>query len=65
MHYSNRLFGYFHLNIWDLIRVTTHEYDLYFFAMIDDFARREWVHISKNKSDTFEKFKEWHTLVGN
>jgi hypothetical protein len=56
MHYSSRLFEYFPSNIWDLIRVTTHEYG---------FSRRVWVHILKNKSDTFEKFKEWHTLVGN
>ncbi len=33
--------------------------------MVDDFSRRVWVHILKNKSDTFEKFKEWHTLIGN
>jgi hypothetical protein len=56
MHYSSRLFEYFPSNIWDLIRAKTHEYG---------FSRRVWVHILKNKSDTFEKFKEWHTLVGN
>jgi len=33
--------------------------------MIDDFFIRVWVHILKNKSDTFEKFKEWHILIEN
>lgn len=32
--------------------------------MIDNFSRRVWVQILKHESDTFEKFKEYHTLVG-
>jgi len=34
-------------------------------SIIDDYSRRVWVYIVKNKSDTFEKFKECHTLVEN
>jgi len=34
-------------------------------SIIDDYSRRVWVYILKNKSDAFEKFKEWHTLVEN
>jgi len=34
-------------------------------SIIDDYSRRVWVYILKNKRDAFEKFKEWHTLVEN
>lgn len=33
--------------------------------MIGDFFKRVWVYILKHKSDTFEKFDEIHTFVGN
>jgi len=34
-------------------------------SIIDDYSRRVWVYIQKNKSDAFVKFKEWHTIVEN
>jgi len=34
-------------------------------SITDDYSRRVWVYILKNKSDALEKFKEWHTLVEN
>lgn len=37
----------------------------YFLSIIDDFSRRVWVYILKNKADVFGKFKEWHTEYEN
>jgi len=34
-------------------------------SIIDDYSRRVWVYILKNKNDAFEKFKERYTLVEN
>ena len=36
---------------------------MYILTMIDDYSRKIWVYIMKSKDATFEKFKEWKTLV--
>ncbi|MQL05556.1 transposase, partial [Escherichia coli] len=36
----------------------------YFLTIIDDYSRKVWIFVIKNKSDTFLKFKEWHTQIG-
>ncbi|KAJ0653431.1 putative RNA-directed DNA polymerase [Helianthus annuus] len=36
---------------------------LYYFLLIDDFSRMSWVYFLKNKSQAFEKFKAFKTLV--
>lgn len=33
--------------------------------MINYFSRKVWIYILKNKSQTFQTFKEWNTLVEN
>lgn len=43
----------------------THGGSSYFLTIIDDFSRRVWLYVLKNKSEAFQKFREWHTLVGN
>lgn len=37
----------------------------YFVTFIDDASRYTWVYILKNKSDVFNAFKSWKTLVEN
>ena len=37
----------------------------YFVTFIDDASRYTWVYILKNKSDVFDTFKRWKTLVEN
>ena len=65
VHKSSRPFEYVHSDLWGPASVSTHGGGSYFLSIIDDYSRRVWVHIIKNKSDTFEKFKEWHTLIEN
>ncbi|GAU10233.1 hypothetical protein TSUD_417410 [Trifolium subterraneum] len=65
VHKSSRPFEYVHSDLWGPASVPTHGGGSYFLSIIDDYSRRVWVHIIKNKSDAFEKFKEWHTLIEN
>ena len=37
----------------------------YFITFIDDFSRKVWVYVLKHKSEAFEKFKDWLTLIEN
>ena len=38
---------------------------IYFLAFIDDFSRKTWTYFLKQKSEAFEKFKEFKRLVEN
>ena len=38
---------------------------VYFVTFIDNYSRYCWLYIIKNKSDIFEKFKEWKCMVEN
>ena len=37
----------------------------YFLTFIDDFTRKTWVYFLKNKSEVFEKFRNFKALVEN
>lgn len=37
----------------------------YFISIIDDYSRKVWVYILKEKSQAFAKFKEWHARYEN
>ncbi|CAH9116161.1 unnamed protein product [Cuscuta epithymum] len=43
--------------------VSTHGGKNYFLALIDDFSKKVWVLLIENKSEVFDKFKNWKTLV--
>ena len=50
---------------WLSLRIPTHGGGSYFLSIIDDYSRRVWVYILRNKAETFQKFKEWHTQIEN
>jgi len=37
----------------------------YYVTFIDDLSGKVWVYFLKQKSEVFQKFKEWKTLVEN
>ena len=37
----------------------------YYVTFIDDYSRKTWIYFLKNKSDVFEKFKEFKALIEN
>ena len=65
MHVSNRPFEYAHANLWGPSSVKTLGGGSYFLSIIDDFTRRVWLCVLKDKTETFVKFKEWHALIQN
>ena len=58
MHVSSRPFEYIHSDLWGPSKVKTLGGGSYFLTMIDDYSRRVWIYILKNKSEAFQKFKE-------
>jgi transposase InsO family protein len=36
---------------------------LYYFIFIDDYSRKCWIYFLKDKSDTFDKFKEYKAFI--
>jgi hypothetical protein len=38
---------------------------VYYVSLIDDFSRNTWIYFLRNKSEVFDKFKEFKTLVEN
>jgi len=38
---------------------------LYYVSFIDDFSRKTWLYFLRKKSEVFEKFKEFKSLVEN
>ena len=63
--YDNRdvlllIFEYIHSDLWRPEKNPTHSGNFYFLFLVDDFSRKVWV-----KSDAFDKFKTWKTLVEN
>ena len=57
-HTSSRPFEYVHADLWGPSRTQTHGGGSYFLSIIDDFSRRVWIYILKNKGETFQRFKE-------
>ena len=37
----------------------------YYVTFIDDYSRYTWIYFLKNKSEVFEKFKEFKALIEN
>lgn len=63
LHTTTRPFEYVHSYLWSAARTKTHAGCSYFLTIIDDYSRRVWLYVLKNKNDTFEKFKDWHTQI--
>ena len=38
---------------------------MYYVTFIDDYSRKVWTFFLKHKSEVFQKFKEWKTMVEN
>ncbi|KAH9781363.1 Integrase catalytic domain-containing protein [Citrus sinensis] len=56
---------YIHSDLWGPSQVPSHGGARYFITFIDDFSRKVWVYVLKHKSEAFEKFKDWLTLIEN
>lgn len=60
-HTSKSPLDYAHCDLWGPAQPATMGGGRYFMSIIDDYTRKVWVYILKEKSQAFEKFKEWCT----
>ncbi|XP_042036656.1 uncharacterized mitochondrial protein AtMg00300-like [Salvia splendens] len=57
IHTSTAPLGYIHSDLWGPAPVATIGGGKYYLSIIDDYSRKLWVFILKEKSETFQKFK--------
>jgi transposase InsO family protein len=65
VHRTKGTLDYIHMDCWGPSRVESIGGHRYFVSMIDDYSRKTWVIMMKNKSEAFNKFKQWKALVEN
>ncbi|KAL1536649.1 Retrovirus-related Pol polyprotein from transposon TNT 1-94 [Salvia divinorum] len=59
MHTSSSPLDYAHSDLWGPSPDVSEGGGRYFLSIIDDYSRRVWVYILKDKAQAFEKFKIW------
>ena len=52
-----------HSDVWGPTRETSHGGNRYYVSFIDDYSRKTWVYVMKNKSDVFYYFKIFKSQV--
>ena len=62
---ASDLLGIIHSDVCGLISTTARGGYEYFITFTDDLSRYEYVYLIKHKSESFEKFKEFHNEVQN
>ena len=62
---SKSILDYVHANLWGPAKVQTQGGNRYFISIIDDYSRKVWICLLKQKNDAFVEFKQWKLLVEN
>ncbi|KAK4394561.1 Retrovirus-related Pol polyprotein from transposon TNT 1-94 [Sesamum angolense] len=62
---SSCVLDYVHADVWGPANVPSHGGNRFFLSIIDNFSRKVFVFLMKHKSEVFEKFKMWKSLVEN
>ena len=65
VHRTKGTLDYIHSDCWGPSRVESLGGHRYFLSLIDDYSRMTWIFMMRQKSDAFEKFKQWKVLVEN
>lgn len=58
-----RILEYIHADVWGPASIPTQGGNRYFLSLIDDFSRKCWVLLLKQKSDVFETMKNWMIMI--
>ena len=58
-HVSSSPLDYAHADLWGPAKPSTTGGGRYFLSIIDDYSRKLWIYILKEKSDAFINFKQW------
>lgn len=62
-HISSSPLDYVHSDLWGPASVSTIGGGRYYMSLIDDYSRKIWIYILKEKSEAFKTFKEWCSAV--
>lgn len=54
-----------HSDVFGPVKVPSLGKSVYYVSFIDDFSRNTWIYFLKNKSEVFDRFKEFKALVEN
>ena len=65
VHITKAILDYAHADLWGPTKTSTYGSNRYFLSIIDDYSRKLWIYLLKNKFDAFDKFKNWKVLVEN
>lgn len=61
---ASSLFVLIHSNVWHAPIVSNSGYR-YYSLFLDDYTKFSWVYLMRKKSKSFDKFKEFYTMVKN
>jgi len=62
---TQEILNYMHSNLWSPSRVPSFGGKRYMLTFVDDFSRKVWVYILRQKNDTVSMFKKFKALVEN
>ena len=62
-HTSTAPLDYDHSDLWGPAPVNSVGGGRYYMSIIDDYSRKTWLYVLKEKSEAFQKFKEWCRLM--
>ncbi|KAL4362615.1 hypothetical protein GQ457_04G008090 [Hibiscus cannabinus] len=64
-HKTGGILDYVHSDVWGPTRESSLGGSMYYVTFIDDFSKKVWVYLLKQKSEVFAKFKQWKAQVEN
>ena len=62
-HDTKRILDYVHNNVWGPIKTTSLGGMHYFVIFVDDYLRKVWVYLMKNKNEVLNIFLKWKKII--
>ena len=62
---ENKILELVHSDVFGPVSVPSLGKSVYYVSFIDDFSRNTWIYFLRNKSEVFDRFKEFKALVEN
>jgi hypothetical protein len=62
---ETRILHLVHSDVFGPVSVPSLRKSVYYVSFIDDFSRNTWIYFLRNKSEVFDRFKEFKALVEN
>lgn len=63
VHRTKGTLDYIHSDLWGPSRVASKSGARYMLIFVDDYSRKVWTFFLKQKSDVFDTFKQWKTMI--